>query len=200
MAATTKTTLLTVLAGVLSLASAAPATTTTGNNLPSRTLFQTGVTHTVVAGRGGALVFDPENVVAEVGDVIEWHFLPRNHSVAQSSFGEPCVPLKGDQPVGFFSGFQPVEADAAGQQQQAPNVFQVVVPQTETPIWYYCAQTVGDHCQKGMAGVINQDFDSANTLAVYKENAKGTGVSVVPAGGVSPPGSVIPNPNPQGGF
>jgi hypothetical protein len=30
----------------------------------------TGVTHTVVAGRGG-LRFDPDNVVAEIGDVVE---------------------------------------------------------------------------------------------------------------------------------
>lgn len=194
MGAFKKTIIFTVLAGITSLTSAAPATTTTGNNnnLPSRTVPETGVTHTVVAGRGGALLFDPENVVAEVGDVVEWHFLPRNHSVAQSSFADPCVPL-GAEP--FFSGFQPV----AEGQTQAPNVFQIVVQQDETPIWYYCAQTVGNHCQMGMAGVINQDFDSGNTLAVYKEVAKGTGVSVVP-GVVAPDGAVIPNPNPQGGF
>lgn len=188
-------TMLAVLASVLfSLSSAAP-TTTTGNTLPSRTVPQTGVTHTVVAGLGGALVFDPDNVVAEVGDIVEWHFLPKNHSVAQSSFGQPCVPLDNgasSSSLSFFSGFQPT---AEG---QAPDVFQVVVEDDE-PIWYYCAQTTGDHCQNGMAGVINQNFDSANTLAAYKQKAAGTGMSVVPAV-VSPAEGVIANPNPLGGF
>lgn len=168
--------------------SAAP--TSTGNSLPTRTVALTGVTHSVVAGLGGALVFNPDNVVAEVGDVVEWHFLPKNHSVAQSSFAAPCVP-DADVPVPFFSGFQPT---ASG---QAADVFQIIV-EDPSPIWYYCAQTVGSHCQMGMAGVINQNFNSANTLAAYKANAAGTGVSVIPPavqGGV-----VEPNPNPLGGF
>jgi plastocyanin len=60
-------------------------------------------THTVVAGLGG-LHFDPDNVVAEIGDIVEFHYLPKNHSVAQSSFAEPCKPIN-DQ--AFFSGFLP---------------------------------------------------------------------------------------------
>lgn len=173
--------------------SAAP-TASTGNNLPSRTVPLTGVTHSVVASLGGALVFDPDNVVAEVGDVVEWHFLPKNHSVAQSSFAAPCVP-DADAPAGgpFFSGFN--FATAAG---QAADVFQLVVEQADSPIWYYCSQTVGSHCQMGMAGVINQDFDSPNTLAAYKAKAAGTGVSVSPP--VVQGGRVLPNPNPNGGF
>lgn len=91
----------------------------------------------------------------------------------------------------FFSGFFPT---AEGQN---PEVFQIVV-EDEAPIWYYCSQTVGSHCQMGMAGVINQNFDSANTLTKYKEMAALTNVSV------SQPniqgGERIPNPNPQGGF
>lgn len=184
-------TLLAVFSGLLALVSAAPTTTSESTKLPSRTVPHTGVTHTVVAGRGGALVFDPENVVAEVGDVVEWHFLPRNHSVAQSSFGEPCVPDASLGAASFFSGFQPVA------QGQAPNVFQLVVAD-DKPIWYYCAQTNGNHCQNGMAGVVNQDFDSANSLAAYKASASMTAVTVVP--GLITAGGVIPNPNPLSGF
>lgn len=163
--------------------------TATDPELASRTVSLTGVTHSVVAGLGGALIFDPDNVVAEIGDIVEWHYLPKNHSVAQSSFGKPCEPL--DTGNGFFSGFQPV---ASG---QAPDVFQIVV-EDSNPIWYYCAQTVGSHCQKGMAGVINQNFNSANTLAAYKTAAVGTGISGIPP--VIQGGAVIPNPNPNGGF
>ncbi|RFU34449.1 hypothetical protein B7463_g1844, partial [Scytalidium lignicola] len=165
--------------------SAAP-TPTTGNDV-STTVTRTGVTHSVVAGLGG-LHFDPDSVVAEVGDIVEWHFLPKNHSVAQSPFGAPCVP---ESATSFFSGFQPI-ADG-----QAPDVFQIVVTDT-TPIWYYCAQTNGGHCQAGMAGVINQNFNSPNTLAAYKANAALTGTSVIPP--VVQGGAVIPNPNPLGGF
>ncbi|KAI3392478.1 hypothetical protein diail_5670 [Diaporthe ilicicola] len=77
---------------------------------------------------------------------------------------------------------------------QAPNVFQVVV-NDKGPIWCYCVQTNGNHCQKGMAGKLNQNFDSPNTLAACKALAAGTGISVIPP--VVQGGSVIPNPNPK---
>lgn len=161
-------------------------------DLPSRTTPPlTGVTHRVVAGRAGQLIFDPDNVVANVGDIVEWQFLPKNHSVAQSSFAAPCVP-DADVPVSFFSGFQPTAAN----QVEAPNVFQIVVQDTN-PIWYYCAQTTGNHCQKGMAGVINQNFNSPNTLAAYKAKAALTQVSVIPP--VVQGGRVLLNPHPNDG-
>lgn len=168
--------------------SAAP--TTTSKDLPSRTYELTGVTHSVVAGLGG-LRFDPDNVVAEVGDVVEWHFLPRNHSIAQSSFADPCVPLADG--TSFFSGFNFFTAEG-----QADDVFQIVVEDTK-PIWYYCAQTAMSHCQAGMNGVINQNFDNQDfSLRKYREVAALTGTSVVPA--YEQGGAVIPNPNPNGGF
>ena len=173
---------------VAAIVSASPTYTTADS--PSKTVTLTGVTHSVVAGRGGALIFDPDNVVAEIGDIVEWHFLPKNHSVAQSSFEQPCVPDAAlAQP--FFSGFQPA---ASG---QAPDVFQVVV-EDENPIWYYCAQTSGNHCQNGMAGVINQNYNSPNTLAAYKLAAAQTSESIVPP--TIQGGALIPNPNPNSGF
>lgn len=176
---------------VLSLAaSVSAAPTTTVPREVSKTVPLTGVTHSVVAGLGG-LRFDPDNVVAQVGDVVEWHYLPKNHSVAQSSFGEPCQPLADG--TSFFSGF-----NFATQQGQAPKVFQVVVKDTK-PIWYYCPQQVGSHCQNGMVGVINQNFDNpAVSLSKHRELASKTKVSVIPP--VQQGGNVIPNPNPNGGF
>ncbi|KAH8673870.1 extracellular serine-rich protein [Xylariales sp. PMI_506] len=180
-----------ILAVAASVASAAPTTTsTTGSKLPSRTVQETGVTHSVVAGRGG-LRFDPDNVVAAVGDVVEWHFTAKNHSVAQSSFGEPCVPLADG--TGFFSGF-----DFAVTEGQADDVFQILVEDDSKPIWYYCAQTVGAHCQNGMVGVINQNFNSPNTLAAFTNLAAGTGASIIPP--IVQGGQVIANPNPLSGF
>ncbi|TID16865.1 hypothetical protein E6O75_ATG09631 [Venturia nashicola] len=133
-----------------------------------------GATHTVVAGLG-SLRFAPENIVAEIGDNIEVHFQPLNHSIAQSSFSSPCTPLLdiSHYESGFFSGFMPTNMT------EAPNVFTIDVVNKD-PIWFYCSQTKGSHCQMGMAGVVNQDFEGEETLKVYKEMAVGTGVSVSP--------------------
>lgn len=68
----------------------------------------------------------------------------QNHSIAQSSFAEPCQPLKD----GFFSGFVP------SQSQDTPSrtAFTVTV-QDKNPKWVYCSQ--GDHCKKGMVHALN---------------------------------------------
>ncbi|KAL2815182.1 Cupredoxin [Aspergillus granulosus] len=168
-----------------SSAIAAPTLTTRQDSSP--TAPQTGVTHTVVAGLGNSLTFSPDNVVAEIGDVVEWHFLPANHTVAQSNFANPCVPLADG--TSFFPGFEFATANG----QQADDVFQIIV-QNKNPIWYYCPQ--GTHCQAGMSGVINQNFDGDATLAAYKRNSVGT-VTVIPD---VINGEAIANPNPLGGF
>jgi plastocyanin len=56
------------------------------------------------------LVFEPDTVIASVGDIINFHFYPINHSVAQSSFDKPCQPLQGGVgQIPIFSGFLPVK-------------------------------------------------------------------------------------------
>ncbi|KAF2105949.1 hypothetical protein BDV96DRAFT_617547 [Lophiotrema nucula] len=148
----------------------------------------TQIIHRIYAGstvENGGLHFEPDNVVADIGDQIEIHFLPKNHAVVQSSFDEPCKPLEG----GIFSGF-----NFATPEGEADNVFTFTVKDTK-PFWYYCPQTNGNHCQKGMAGVINQDFSSDKTLAAYKIKANGTGVSVQPSTNPKDSfgGSIVPN-------
>jgi plastocyanin len=126
----------------------------------------TGVVHRIFAGSTTAnngLHFEPENVVAEIGDLIEFHFLPKNHSVVQSSFEKPCEPLSGGNRV--FSGF-----NYATSKGEAPDVFSFTVKSKE-PFWYYCSQTIGSHCQNGMSGVINQGSNSDETLVKYKEKS-----------------------------
>jgi plastocyanin len=128
----------------------------------------TGVIHRIFAGSPTAnngLHFEPENVVAEIGDIIEFRFLPKNHTVVQSSFDKPCEPLADGS--GVFSGF-----NFATSQDEADGVFTFTV-QSKNPFWYYCSQTAGNHCQSGMSGVINQNFNSNETLAMYKERSKG---------------------------
>ena len=61
-------------------------------------------TITIDVGEGG-LVFNPESVTADVSDLLQFHFYPKNHSVVQGSFSTPCQPSAG----GIYSGFVPVE-------------------------------------------------------------------------------------------
>jgi plastocyanin len=48
------------------------------------------------------LTFVPNSFNANVGDVLEFHFLPRNHSVVKGDFNNACNPASSG---GFFSGF-----------------------------------------------------------------------------------------------
>jgi plastocyanin len=178
----------TILLGAIALTGvfAAPATTTLERRIVSRTTPSV-VTHTVAVGRGG-LHFEPDNVVAEIGEIVEFHYLPKNHSVAQSSFDKPCVPL---DTGAIFSGFQPTTDG------QSKNVFQVEI-KTKAPLWFYCSQPVGQHCKNGMNMAVNQVFNSNKTLREYRAAAALTGDPISPA--VIGGGLVIPNPNPLAGL
>jgi plastocyanin len=175
------------VAVLVGIASAVPLTPSkTACELPSPVVSLTGVTHSVTAGFNG-LHFEPSNVVAEIGDIVQFEFLPMNHSVAQSSFAEPCVPLADE--TGFFAGFE-----FATKEGKNPDVFQIVVKDSK-PIWYYCPQQKGGHCQAGMVGVINQNFNNQDaTLAKFIELAALTKESVIPPWIQG--GERIVNPNP----
>ncbi|KAK4119559.1 hypothetical protein N657DRAFT_650054 [Parathielavia appendiculata] len=161
---------------------------------PTKTSTSPRTTHSVVAGRGG-LRFDPENIVAEVGSIVEFHFTPLNHSVVEAAFDSPCVPKDA---TSFFSGFFPVPRPADGSAVQSGEVFQIEV-RDDKPIWFYCAQNTGRHCQSGMVGVVNQRFDGDKTLAVFRSKAAAVqGASVVQAQVQG--GWRGANPNPQSGF
>lgn len=47
--------------------------------------------------------FDPSSVTASHGDILEFHFEPKNHSVVSGLYAFPCTPMQ--LGTGFFSGF-----------------------------------------------------------------------------------------------
>lgn len=107
-----------------------------------------------VASTNGSLTFSPERIVAAPGSMVQFQFMGGNHTVTQSTFDSPCVPLNVANPAaqvaGIFSGYVPVGASAS--QGQRP-VFTVMINDT-APMWLYCQQ--GPHCQRGMVMVINE--------------------------------------------
>ncbi|RSM12273.1 hypothetical protein CDV31_006378 [Fusarium ambrosium] len=102
--------------------------------------------------------FDPDEVKAEKGDIIEFHFEPKNHSVVAGDYRYPCSPL--DVGTGFFSGFVPTDDGTAD------KVFRVTVNDTE-PLPFYSSQ--GKECPNGMVGIINPSENK--TLDEYKKEA-----------------------------
>jgi plastocyanin len=120
--------------------------------LYSSTVFAQGQVkvHVVwVSGKTNTLTFSPNNLVADVGDMVQFQFGVGNHTVTQSTFDAPCLPLgAGTNVTGISTGFMPVAADAT----TAPLYTIPIL--NKTPIWLYCAQ--GKHCQNGMVMVINE--------------------------------------------
>jgi plastocyanin len=124
----------------------------------------------VVVAPGGSLVFSPNNITELPGTVVQFGFNPKNHSVTQSNFADPCHPLD----KGFNSGFIPTALSPSG------VTFDIIVKDTK-PVWFYCAQTTGDHCQKGMVGSINAPAEG-NTLQAFIELAKKASTSTIGPG------------------
>lgn len=106
--------------------------------------------HVVTVGSmNGSLSYSPNNVVAAKGDMVQFQFMPANHTVTQSTFDAPCEPINMHSNItGVYSGFMPVAMDA-----QTIPTYTILINNTK-PMWMYCSQ--GKHCQKGMVMVINE--------------------------------------------
>lgn len=98
---------------------------------------------------GATLTFTPNSVQAAPGDILQFQFASRNHTVTQSIPTNPCQPnLDGpgvDETV--HSGFIAFSNDDTH-----VGTFNVPVRDTE-PMFLYCAQA--QHCQKGMVMAVN---------------------------------------------
>jgi len=121
----------------------------------------------IVGGPNGNLSFTPSHVSAAPGDTVKFTFQVKNHTVTQSSFNTPCLPLTNTTTgtrIGFNSGFFPVAANAT----DFPT-WSLTVNNT-TPIWAYCAQL--NHCGSGMVFAINSNETSDHNFAAFQNLAK----------------------------
>ncbi|KAJ7043145.1 hypothetical protein C8F04DRAFT_911293, partial [Mycena alexandri] len=55
----------------------------------------------VTVGGTGVIAYTPNFVQANVGDVVQFIFQQKNHTITQSTLASPCSP----KPDGFDSGF-----------------------------------------------------------------------------------------------
>ncbi|KAE9381635.1 hypothetical protein N431DRAFT_551691 [Stipitochalara longipes BDJ] len=184
--------LFSVLAIILSLA---PQSSLAHNQraAPSTTSSAPAATHSINVGADG-LRFEPDSVVANVGDTILFRFYPQNHSVARADYMSPCIPyeLTGAGRVGFWSGFQPTNVVLSN-----PPTFSVLVNDT-SPIFFYCSAP-GACIQDGMVGVINPN--STQTLATQKAYAENSTLALSPGQGFpaegTPSAAAIKTSNPS---
>jgi len=136
-----------------------------------------------VGGAGGKLEYSPEAISAKPGDQVVFHFNPKNHTVTQSSFADPC----GRKDGGFDSGFMPVPAN---QTDNLPT-YTITVNDTQ-PVWVYCrqaAKTPASHCGQGMVFAVNCGLDGApNSFTNFKQSALAVGASLVAAASSSSAG------------
>jgi plastocyanin len=93
-----------------------------------------------------SLEFKPSIVHASVGTTVNFHFYPGDHSVAQSTFANPCVP---SGPDAIYSGFVHTTNGEA-------NIMFVINVTDMDPMWLYCSNSF--HCAVGMAMVINPEY------------------------------------------
>jgi len=118
--------------------------------------------------------FEPNEIQANVGDLVQFQFWPQNHSVVQASFADPCIPLEQSSSAngteGFYSGFMPVAAGS-----NIMPTFTIEVMNTK-PIWFYCSQ--GRHCQSGMVGAINPTTEK--TLSDFTSRAAQAAQNISP--------------------
>jgi len=129
--------------------------------------------HDIQVGAGGKLQYTPEAIAAQPGDQVVFHFYPKNHTVSQSSFADPC----GSKAGGIESGFIPVPAN---QTDNLPT-YTITVNDTQ-PIWVYCRQasnTPASHCGQGMVFAVNCGLDGApNSFTNFKNSALAVGASL----------------------
>jgi len=119
--------------------------------------------HLILVGAGGGLVFSPSNISAKAGDTVSFQFQGKNHSVTQSTFGNPCAPQT-TPAQGIDSGFQFVPANAT----MLPQ-WSFTVDNDTSPLWFYCAQVVNGtaHCNKGMVFSVNAVESGPKNFAAY---------------------------------
>ncbi|TGO89947.1 hypothetical protein BPOR_0086g00170 [Botrytis porri] len=147
-----------------------PIQTTTTPPYSTETSKTYGEIHDVTVGDKGLNNYSPNQINANVGDIIRFRFLARNHIVTQSNFNTPCN-FNG----GLDTGFNQFNLT------NTTDITRDFVVNTNKPIWFHCAQAnPKSNCQAGMVLGINP----AGKFDAFLEKAKNSGNSIVIPSGI----------------
>lgn len=142
-------------------------------------------THQIMVGANGTLTYSPPNITAALGDIVQFVFMAKNHTVSQSLFASPCdqftnISIADPAQQNLTSGFMPVAANSTSFPTWSIQITQA------TPIWFFCAQTnPANHCEAGMVGAINAVETGANTFEAFQAKAKATTAAGTPTNGTT---------------
>ncbi|KAE8148507.1 hypothetical protein BDV25DRAFT_141741 [Aspergillus avenaceus] len=114
--------------------------------------------HRVSVGHQNASVFSPNQLNANIGDQIIFEFHSLNHTLTQSSFGDPCSPLGGLD--SGFTQYNPEDKD---------DLTLTITVNTLEPQWFFCKQIhPSSHCHAGIMFALNP----GDRMKDFMENAK----------------------------
>lgn len=117
---------------------------------------QSPKSHKVTVGGGGSLSFSPNHLRADPGDIVEFTFFAKNHTLTSSSFGDPCK-ARG----GFDSGFSHFNP------QNRSDDKLIYVVQHSDPQWFFCSQDFPiNHCAAGMVFALNPTVEQRDSNPV----------------------------------
>ncbi|KAL9108835.1 MAG: hypothetical protein Q9227_006492 [Pyrenula ochraceoflavens] len=142
-----------------------------------------GMTHQVTVGGNAGLVYTPDSIMAQMGDMVQFNFMSMNHTVTQSSFAEPCVKMANGADSGFM-------ANPNNTMNPPPMMMMQVM--TTDPIWMYCRQK--GHCGKGMAFSINPKGDKSQAAFKAAAIAQNGTASASASAAAPPPSAASPPP------
>ena len=60
--------------------------------------------HQINVGENSTLTYTPDSFTAEVGDMLEFHFVGGFHDVVRGNYDKPCEPFSSESGFGFASG------------------------------------------------------------------------------------------------
>jgi plastocyanin len=65
------------------------------NLLTLRKVVVGGVQPQATGSATPVLEYNPDSITAAMGDIVEFHFMQKNHTASQSTFANPCVKMPG---------------------------------------------------------------------------------------------------------
>lgn len=99
----------------------------------------------VAVGEEGGLTFNPNQLNANIGDTIVFHFHALNHTLTRSTLEKPCVP-SGKFDSGF-NQYNPADKN---------DLILAITVDSLEPQWFFCRQKkLFSHCHAGMVFAIN---------------------------------------------